>query len=347
MRHPKTRAFTIVELLIVITILALLIQFILPAVAGSRESARRLQCGNNIRQLGLAFQLHHDAHGHFPTSGWGWQWVGHPDRGFGDRQPGGWAYNILPFIEQQGLRSLGAGLPDGSREQAEAILQVNATPLEVFVCPSRRIATTWPLLTREYSAPDVGFSPLLPDRCRSAEGVPCRVARSDYAANAGNINDAPGNEPGPSSLKVADDWAWRFGAGDEAQEQNGVTYQRSDVTLARITDGASHTYCLSERFIPPEHYETGEWINDNHSLYVGHDGDSNIYTSAAWKEGGDRAPGADNGLDFGQHHGSAHSSSFNVAFCDGSVQPVAYDIDPEVHRLRGGRDDDQLDPVAE
>src|SRR3954463_10008918 len=112
MRSHTTResAFTLVELLIVISICGMLIQMLLPAVEMSREASRRIQCANNLHQIALGFQLHENAQGYYPSSGWGWQWVGHPDRGYGDEQPGGWAYNILSFVEQQSIRELGSKL---------------------------------------------------------------------------------------------------------------------------------------------------------------------------------------------------------------------------------------------
>ena len=97
----RRNGFTLVELLVVIAIIGVLVALLLPAIQAAREAARRTQCINNLKQLALGCQNHHDTHGHFPTGGWGWYWVGDPDRGFGKEQPGGWAYNLLPFFEQQ------------------------------------------------------------------------------------------------------------------------------------------------------------------------------------------------------------------------------------------------------
>ena len=98
--------FTLVELLVVITIIGILVALLLPAVQAAREAARRLQCANNVKQLALAALSHESAITFFPTGGWDKVWLGHPDRGFGKSQPGGWIYNVLPFIEQEALHDL-------------------------------------------------------------------------------------------------------------------------------------------------------------------------------------------------------------------------------------------------
>ena len=89
--------FTLVELLVVIAIIGALVALLLPAVQAAREAARSAQCKNNLKQVGLACQVHLSSQKTFPSAGWGWGWVGDADRGFSYNQPGGWVYNILPF----------------------------------------------------------------------------------------------------------------------------------------------------------------------------------------------------------------------------------------------------------
>ena len=180
--NPKSQtptlksAFTLVELLVVITIIGILIALLLPAVQAAREAARQTQCRNNLKQLALGCLNHEQAIGRFPTNGWGFAWTGDADRGTDWRQPGGWIYNVLPYIEQQPLHDMGVGLPWNDTNKMQPNLQRLATPLSVYTCPSRRAAAVWPWeqATGEKIAQVVNA------------GTPILAARSDYAANGGD-----------------------------------------------------------------------------------------------------------------------------------------------------------------
>jgi prepilin-type N-terminal cleavage/methylation domain-containing protein len=126
--------FTIVELLVVIAIVGLLVGLSGIAVQAARDQARRMQCQNNLRQLGIAIHEHVEANGHFPTGGWGWRWAGDPDRGTDERQPGSWIYNILPFLEQTPLWKLGQSDNDANKRLAGK--QRSETSLPMLVCAS-------------------------------------------------------------------------------------------------------------------------------------------------------------------------------------------------------------------
>lgn len=98
---PKRRAFTLVELLVVIFIIGLLVALLLPAIQSARESARRTECSNNLKQIGLAMHMYHDTYERFPLpSGgfwslapWGYPAVGAPS----------WMYRLLPHLEREAI----------------------------------------------------------------------------------------------------------------------------------------------------------------------------------------------------------------------------------------------------
>src|SRR5215470_5441259 len=119
------RGFTLIELLVVIAIIALLIGLLLPAVQKVRESAARTKCSNNLKQIGLAFQSYHDVTAYLPTAG-----TEVPDDGTDNpptnRLDWGWAYEILPYIEQAQLQNV----------TSNAV--VRATPVSTYGCPSRQ-----------------------------------------------------------------------------------------------------------------------------------------------------------------------------------------------------------------
>jgi prepilin-type N-terminal cleavage/methylation domain-containing protein len=136
MRRKARDGFTLVELLVVLAVVGILLGLMLPAIQASREAARKAECQHHLRQLATAMQTHHSAYGRFPTGGWGFVWVGDPDRGTDRRQPGGWAYNILPYLEQGQLRDVGKGESTTVKERRAGTPAKH--PLKVFNCPSRR-----------------------------------------------------------------------------------------------------------------------------------------------------------------------------------------------------------------
>ena len=172
-RYP---GFTLVELLVVITIIGILIALLLPAVQAAREAARQTQCKNNLKQLALGCLQHEQVQGYLPTGGWGSSWVCNPDDGFGKLQPGGWHFCVLPYIEQQALHDLGHGSNDLTppRVNVVGIGQTISTPLPVFNCPTRRKAIAYP------NTDNSSFTNL------PAANTPPLVGRSDYAGCAGD-----------------------------------------------------------------------------------------------------------------------------------------------------------------
>ncbi len=150
-------------------------------------------------------------------------WVGDADRGFTRRQPGGWQYNILPYMEEQALHDLGKGKPDAEKKTANG--QRLATPIPVFTCPTRRRPETFP---SNYQA--------------NNSSKPGEVARSDYAANGGSNPYTGGNGgPGTSALN-ASDTTIDAGVNAIARTQNSPIFARSELKPALIRDGESKTY---------------------------------------------------------------------------------------------------------
>lgn len=134
----KTRkGFTLVELLVVIAIIGILVALLLPAIQAAREAGRRTTCSNHLRQLALAFHTHHSTHRVFPSAGgpdWRWHMTYLRSRpAVAPRQHGGWGFQILPYIESQGVWEGGGGKSDMDK----SIFAIS-TPDPLFFCPSRR-----------------------------------------------------------------------------------------------------------------------------------------------------------------------------------------------------------------
>jgi hypothetical protein len=341
--EPARRtALTLVELLVVVAILGLLVALLLPAVQSAREAARRTRCHANLRQLALACLAHEQVRRFLPSGGWGGEWAGDPDRGFGNKQPGGWAFNVLPHIEEGALRDLGSGLTDATTK-ADLAVQRITTPLAIFACPSRRPAAVWTLAASKRPLRVTAVPQMLTRR-------PAAVVRGDYAANMGS-GSLPGNNylsgGSPSSVASGDlmgDAAWHSGYGPPL---DGLIFRRSQTRLRDVTDGLSATYLLGEKYVEPAAVASGLSDDDDQCLYSGHDRDvlrTGLEPPSQDRAGFDPATasgitGTSNKYPLPIAFGSPHPDACGMAMADGSVRPVAPSIDAAVHRAAASRND--------
>ncbi len=358
----KQRAggFTLVELLVVIAIIGILVALLLPAVQAAREAARRTQCKSQLRQLAIGCLNHVDTHRHFPTGGWGWRWVGDADRGSGPDQPGGWLYNILPYIEEQNKYDLPSdGDPNAiTRPQMIGAEQLLQQPVTIINCPSRRAIALYPYIPVREGNYAVN--------ARTPTGQ--QVAKGDYAINSGDwVNQGEfddNNGPGPSQIEAAVSMNWMENQNRYEGRLNGVCHQRSQVRLAKVTDGTTKTYLVGERYIPQSEYESGDWGGDNETWLTGYNND--VCRTGRWQPTQDSTlpselperetvnypsrtvtESVENDNNGSSRFGSAHPGSWNMAFCDGSVHTITYSIELFIHRSLANREDGNVADLSD
>ncbi|MDO4569910.1 MAG: DUF1559 domain-containing protein [Planctomycetia bacterium] len=309
----KCKGFTLVELLVVIAIIGMLVGLLLPAVQQAREAARNMQCSNHLKQAGVAAHNCLSTNRHFPSGGWHYRWTGTPERGFGASQPGGWWYNMLPYMEQQALHQMGVGT-----DNAEAIKVRVTTPLPFMNCPSRRANKVYDHGSTQKPLSNTGGS---------VDVAQC--VKSDYAANRGTTGayDYGGYTGNLSSVTKTDVDKKRSEA-----KLDGPIYAYSQVTAGEIRDGMSNTYLVGEKLVCPEKYETGTDGGDNETGYAGHGNET--CRSGAYLLYQDRS-----GFESTYGFGSVHSGGANFCFADGSVSKISYSIDANVHWCFSNRSD--------
>ena len=242
----RRSAFTLIELLVVIAIIAILIALLLPAVQKVREAANRTQCANNLKQIGLACHSYLDVNNAFPYS----------SVGIGYGQGTTWAYLILPYIEQSALFAsfpiyADSQLPSGYPRYfntAPANLAANATPVSLYLCPSRRSKSNG-LTVGDYWDSTAG-------NATTTAGTSIRAAAVDYAMSQGTnfTADGPvwvgteqkyyGGAPGPVGNGIAQD------TGLVNWNHLSVGWDKAH-TVADVADGTSNTFLIGEKHVVP------------------------------------------------------------------------------------------------
>ncbi|MBX3440167.1 MAG: DUF1559 domain-containing protein [Planctomycetaceae bacterium] len=301
------RGFTLIELLVVIAIIAILIALLLPAVQQAREAARRTQCKNHLKQIGLALHNYHDVYNQFPM---GHQYVGNFDNNPNNARGGnafGWGWALLPFLDQNPLfeqfnSSQQAADPQPTTPGgAVSNVLLCQTVLTVISCPS----DAKPARGRDAANAtnvDDGAIPL--------------GATSSYQGCSGSYNGFSGDNPGTSINR--DLW-------------NGVLGRSNSGTrgIRDITDGTSNTVVVAEtKWDMDENRENrSRWYAAQDVRGAGLEG-ANAGTNALlvqgeWAMNWTFAEGNP------QPHrtaGSAHVGGAHFAFADGSVQFISENI---------------------
>jgi prepilin-type processing-associated H-X9-DG protein len=233
--------------------------------------------------------------------------------GTGIYQPGGFFYNLLPFVDQRNVHDIGAG--QTAAQKMSAFLQAASLPIATYQCPSRR--------------PTIAFQYVHGNPYQNMN-EPTVCGRSDYAVNGGD-SVTGGCDWGPGSLsagngavKVAastrSDPTGNFSPNSSLQG-TGVNYLLSTLKLAAITDGASRTIMIGEKSLDPDDYNSGVSGGDDQGWDLGYDYDIVRWGNASTLPIQD-TPGVDNWTLFG----SAHPGNSNYVYCDGSVHAISYAV---------------------
>ncbi len=279
--------FTLVELLVVITIIGILMSMLLPAVQQIRSAARRMQCGSRMKNVALALHNYHTALGKFPP---GWISKG---QGNGTRDPEwGWPAMLLPYVEQQALydqlrvdeRRLFDVIAEGDNSQGQQLLQ---TTIPIYRCPQD---DTPDILPRDPEDP-------LGRKFDSNADMTFQPATSNYIGNNGFYDRG---------------YDYR---------NNGVFYGNSRVRIEDIKDGTSNTFLVGER---DYRCSAGTWIGSRNPPHTGMWGSYQVRARVSMQL---NDPTNEDHDTCTEGFSSAHTTGANFAFADGSIHFINENIE--------------------
>jgi prepilin-type N-terminal cleavage/methylation domain-containing protein len=231
----RRQGFTLIELLVVIAIIAVLIALLLPAVQQAREAARRSQCLNNLKQLGLALHNYHDNHGAFPP---GWVGANGPLGSDMEALNGfGWGAHVLPYVDQQPLYNQ-LNFKASCFNPATNALAMK-TVLSVFRCPSDPSTDSWTIFDEATGSTALASLPT-----------------ANYVGSFGT--------EGAEDLCTGPQFPGAKCAGD------GVFYHNSVTRIRDLTDGTSNTLIIGEHRTDTRSVITAGGEPEWHSTWVGY-----------------------------------------------------------------------------
>lgn len=241
------RAFTMIELLVVIGIIGVLVSMLMPAVQAAREAARRTDCSNRVRQLALATQMHHQTYGYFPPARYESRPDANPNEQCGLETPT-WLARVMPFIEESALGKKW----DFSKPWHQHDEKVRTVVPDIFLCPSRRSGTQ-PVGFRQLRTTVDGGGGRLPCGCpipprKDSVEIDVDGALSDYAGNHGDLT--PGAVGAPTDFYYGGNGTGVIiSVRPKCKEGRAIaSYDR--IRMNSVTDGTSHTFLFGEKFVP-------------------------------------------------------------------------------------------------